>query len=256
MVITLWLIIKIPRQNMNVIFTSGISLLCSIQALNDPLRKQSRHYQQAAILSKEWKWQRKKRFREHVQWWALFCKGLAKLKFILLVLCFLSANWNDWNQEMVTGVLKRMEYRVVQSSSALVIKWSNYLKIFMSFLKLILKACWFNINIWRGWQGLAVKHLELSVVLYAHYLYLYTKNGRGCDEICVSGFLKSCLVPRLKPYDCRRGIFSFFLWRAQLSSNTVKCCCKLYSNNCRVTSHSRYLLMCSCKSQMQWTFSC
>lgn len=256
MVITLWLIIKIPRQNMNVIFTSGISLLCSIQALNDPLRKQSRHYQQAAILSKEWKWQRKKRFREHVQWWALFCKGLAKLKFILLVLCFLSANWNDWNQEMVTGVLKRMEYRVVQSSSALVIKWSNYLKIFMSFLKLILKACWFNINIWRGWQGLAVKLLELSVVLYAHYLYLYTKNGRGCDEICVSGFLKSCLVPRLKPYDCRRGIFSFFLWRAQLSSNTVKCCCKLYSNNCRVTSHSRYLLMCSCKSQMRWTFSC
>lgn len=256
MVITLWLIIKIPRQNMNVIFTSGISLLCSIQALNDPLRKQSRHYQQAAILSKEWKWQRKKRFREHVQWWALFCKGLAKLKFILLVLCFLSANWNDWNQEMVTGVLKHMEYRVVQSSSALVIKWSNYLKIFMSFLKLILKACWFNINIWRGWQGLAVKHLELSVVLYAHYLYLYTKNGRGCDEICVSGFLKSCLVPRLKPYDCRRGIFSFFLWRAQLSSNTVKCCCKLYSNNCRVTSHSRYLLMCSCKSQMRWTFSC
>lgn len=256
MVITLWLIIKIPRQNMNVIFTSGISLLCSIQALNDPLRKQSRHYQQAAILSKEWKWQRKKRFREHVQWWALFCKGLAKLKFILLVLCFLSANWNDWNQEMVTGVLKRMEYRVVQSSSALVIKWSNYLKICMSFLKLILKACWFNINIWRGWQGLAVKLLELSVVLYAHYLYLYTKNGRGCDEICVSGFLKSCLVPRLKPYDCRRGIFSFFLWRAQLSSNTVKCCCKLYSNNCRVTSHSRYLLMCSCKSQMRWTFSC
>lgn len=152
----------------------------------------------------------KKRFREHVQWWALFCKGLAKLKFILLVLCFLSVNWNDWNQEMVTGILKRMEYRVVQSSSALVIKWSNYLKIFMSFLKLILKACWFNINIWRGWQGLAVKHFELSVVLYAHYLYLNTKNGRGCDEICVSGFLKSCLVPRLKPYDCRRGIFSFF----------------------------------------------
>lgn len=51
---------------------------------------------------------------------------------------------------------------------------------------------------------------ELSVVLYAHYLYLYTKNGRGCDEICVSGFLKSCLAPRLKPYDCRCGIFSFF----------------------------------------------
>lgn len=140
----------------------------------------------------------------------MFNEGLAKLKFILLVLCFLSVNWNDWNQEMVTGVLKRMEYRVVQSSSALVIKWSNYLKIFMSFLKLILKACWFNINIWRGWQGLAVKHFELSVVLYAHYLYLNTKNGRGCDEICVSGFLKSCLVPCLKPYDCRRGIFSFF----------------------------------------------
>lgn len=151
----------------------------------------------------------------------MFNEGLAKLKFILLVLCFLSVNWNDWNQEMVTGVLKRMEYRVVQSSSALVIKWSNYLKIFMSFLKLILKACWFNINIWRGWQGLAVKHFELSVVLYAHYLYLNTKNGRGCDEICVSGFLKSCLVPCLKPYDCRRGIFSFFLWHAQLSSNTV-----------------------------------
>lgn len=94
----------------------------------------------------------------------MFNEGLAKLKFILLVLCFLSVNWNDWNQEMVTGVLKRMEYRVVQSSSALVIKWSNYLKIFMSFLKLILKACWFNINIWRGWQGLAVKHFELSVV--------------------------------------------------------------------------------------------
>lgn len=53
MVLTLWLIIKIPRQNMNVIFTSGTSLLCSIQALNDLLRKQSRHYQQAAILSKE-----------------------------------------------------------------------------------------------------------------------------------------------------------------------------------------------------------
>lgn len=140
----------------------------------------------------------------------MFNEGLAKLKFILLVLCFLSVNWNDWNQEMVTGILKRMEYRVVQSSSALVIKWSNYLKIFMSFLKLILKACWFNINIWRGWQGLAVKHFELSVVLYAHYLYLNTKNGRGCDEICVSGFLKSCLVPCLKPYDCRRGIFSFF----------------------------------------------
>lgn len=140
----------------------------------------------------------------------MFNEGLAKLKCILLVLCFLSVNWNDWNQEMVTGVLKRMEYRVVQSSSALVIKWSNYLKIFMSFLKLILKACWFNINIWRGWQGLAVKHFELSVVLYAHYLYLNTKNGRGCDEICVSGFLKSCLVPCLKPYDCRRGIFSFF----------------------------------------------
>lgn len=186
----------------------------------------------------------------------MFNEGLAKLKFILLVLCFLSVNWNDWNQEMVTGVLKRMEYRVVQSSSALVIRWSNYLKIFMSFLKLILKACWFNINIWRGWQGLAVKHFELSVVLYAHYLYLNTKNGRGCDEICVSGFLKSCLVPCLKPYDCRRGIFSFFLWHAQLSSNTVKCCCKLYSNNCRVTSHSRYLLMCSCKSQMRWIFSC
>lgn len=80
----------------------------------------------------------------------MFNEGLAKLKFILLVLCFLSVNWNDWNQEMVTGVLKRMEYRVVQSSSALVIKWSNYLKIFMSFLKLILKACWFNINYMEG----------------------------------------------------------------------------------------------------------
>lgn len=120
----------------------------------------------------------KKRFREHVQWWALFCKGLAKLKFILLVLCFLSVNWNDWNQEMVTGILKRMEYRVVQSSSALVIKWSNYLKIFMSFLKLILKACWFNINIWRGWQGLAVKHFELSVILYAHFVFVYQKWTR------------------------------------------------------------------------------
>lgn len=201
----------------------------------------------------------KKRFREHVQWWALFCKGLAKLKFILLVLClpagiFLISVWTGMTE--TRSVLKRMEYRVVQSSSALVIKWSNYLKIFMSFLKLILKACWFNINIWRGWQGLAVKHFELSVVLYAHYLYLYTKNGRGCDEICVSGFLKSCLAPRLKPYDCRHGIFSFFLWSAQLSSNTITCCCKLYSNNCRVTSHSRYLLMCSCKSQMRWKFSC